>query len=51
MFIGAGWTNLVIEIFIMAIAASAANFMTGYAGLVSFGLAGCMAQAPIQQPF
>ncbi len=40
IFIGAGWTNLVIEIFIMAIAASAANFMTGYAGLVSFGLAG-----------
>ena len=39
-FIGAGWTSLVIEIFIMSIAASAANFMTGYAGMVSFGVAG-----------
>lgn len=39
-FIGEGWTGLVIETFIMAIAASAANLMTGYSGLVSFGIAG-----------
>lgn len=39
-FISAGWSSLVIEIFIMTIAATAANLMTGYAGLVSFGIAG-----------
>lgn len=40
IFLPVGWTSLVVEIFIMAVAASAANFMAGYAGLVSFGLAG-----------
>jgi branched-chain amino acid transport system permease protein len=38
--IGEAWTVLVIEMFIMAIAASAANLMTGYGGMVSFGVAG-----------
>lgn len=38
--ISSGWSSLVIEVFIMAIAATAANLMTGYAGLVSFGIAG-----------
>lgn len=38
--VGEGWTSLVIEIFIMSIAATAANLMTGYAGMVSFGVAG-----------
>jgi branched-chain amino acid transport system permease protein len=40
LFIGEGWTSLVIEMFIMAIAATAANLMTGYSGMVSFGVAG-----------
>lgn len=40
LFLRDAWTFLVIEMFIMAIAASAANLMTGYSGLVSFGLAG-----------
>ena len=39
-FVGEGWSSLVIEVFIMAIAATAANLMTGYAGMVSFGVAG-----------
>jgi branched-chain amino acid transport system permease protein len=38
--IGEAWTSLIIEMFIMAIAASAANLMAGYAGMVSFGVAG-----------
>lgn len=39
-FIGEGWTSLIIEIFILSIAATAANLMTGYCGMVSFGVAG-----------
>jgi branched-chain amino acid transport system permease protein len=39
-FAGEGWTSLIIEIFVMCVAASAANLMTGYAGMVSFGVAG-----------
>jgi branched-chain amino acid transport system permease protein len=39
-FVGGGWTSLIIEMFIMAIAATAANLMTGYGGMVSFGVAG-----------
>lgn len=39
-FVGEGWTSLITEMFIMAIAATAANLMTGYCGLVSFGVAG-----------
>jgi branched-chain amino acid transport system permease protein len=39
-FVGEMWTGLIIEVFIIAIAASAANLMTGYAGMVSFGVAG-----------
>ena len=38
--IGEGWSSLLVEIFIMAIAASAANLMAGYTGMVSFGVAG-----------
>jgi branched-chain amino acid transport system permease protein len=38
--VGEGWTSLIVEMFIMAIAASAANLMTGYCGMVSFGVAG-----------
>jgi branched-chain amino acid transport system permease protein len=40
LIVGEGWTSLTIEIFVMCIAASAANLMTGYAGMVSFGVAG-----------
>jgi branched-chain amino acid transport system permease protein len=40
LILGEAWTVLVIEMFIMAIAASAANLMTGYGGMVSFGVAG-----------
>jgi branched-chain amino acid transport system permease protein len=39
-FVGGGWTSLIIEMFIMTIAATAANLMTGYGGMVSFGVAG-----------
>lgn len=39
-FVGGGWTSLIIEMFIMAIAATAANLMAGYGGMVSFGVAG-----------
>src|SRR4030066_1524774 len=39
-FVGGGWTSLIIEMFIMATAATAANLMTGYGGMVSFGVAG-----------
>jgi branched-chain amino acid transport system permease protein len=40
LFVGDSWTSLIIEMFIMAIAASGANMMAGYAGMVSFGVAG-----------
>ena len=39
-FVEKAWNDLVIEIYIMAIAASAANLMAGYSGMVSFGVAG-----------
>ncbi len=39
-FLGEAWTVLVIEMFVMAIAATAANLMAGYGGMVSFGVAG-----------
>ena len=40
LFLNNAWTVIVIEMFILAIVATAANLMTGYGGMVSFGLAG-----------
>jgi branched-chain amino acid transport system permease protein len=39
-FVGDAWISLLIEMFIMAIAAAAGNLMAGYAGMISFGLSG-----------
>ncbi|MBI4965066.1 MAG: branched-chain amino acid ABC transporter permease [Desulfomonile tiedjei] len=39
LFIGEGWLNVVIEMLILGLAATALNIMFGYAGMVSFGAA------------
>lgn len=40
LLIGEGWTSLVIEMLILAIAGCAANLLMGYGGMVHFGAAG-----------
>lgn len=39
-FVPEGWISIIIEMFVLAIAATGANLMTGYSGMVSFGVAG-----------
>ena len=43
LFIGKGWTSLVIEMLIMSVAACGLNLMVGYGGMVCFGGGGLYA--------